>query len=35
MGQSMMSSGGRVTVVEADITSTQNSVKTIESEASF
>ena len=35
MGQSMMSSGGRVTVVEADITSTQNTVKTIESEASF
>ena len=35
MGQSMMSSGSRVTVVEADITSTQNSVKTIESEASF
>jgi len=35
MGQSIMSSGGRVTVVEADITSTQNSVKTIESEASF
>ena len=35
MGQSMMSSGGRVIVVEADITSTQNSVKTIESEASF